>query len=115
MKKRDERRIKDSCWNRAHEGELVFVLLGRDVAAPAAIRAWAAARVRHGKNFAIDPQITEALDVARLMENAPKDASLEDQLAAAERLCQIYFKIAVEARGEDQVRALRDAAISVAE
>ena len=52
----------------AHPEEMVFVLLGRDAAAPEAIRFWAAERVRLGKNIDTDPQITEALECARVMK-----------------------------------------------
>lgn len=35
----------------------------------------------------------------------------KDELKAAERLCKIYFDIAAEILGEDEVRKRRDAAI----
>jgi hypothetical protein len=47
---------------------MVFVLLGRDAAAPAAIRAWAAERIRLGKNAPTDEQIVEALRCADTMQ-----------------------------------------------
>jgi hypothetical protein len=50
----------DSCWNKAQGTELVFVLLGRDPAAPLAIEAWCKERIRLGKNQKGDPQIEEA-------------------------------------------------------
>lgn len=53
-----------SCFNKAKDNEMVFVLLGRDKAAPAAIRAWCLERVRLGKNKWGDFQITDALDCA---------------------------------------------------
>lgn len=68
MRKRDELAEADSCLNRARPDEWVFTLLGRDVAAPYAIREWAARRVALGKNRLIDPQIAEALAVADAME-----------------------------------------------
>lgn len=68
MLKVDEIQIAESCFNRARLRERIFVLLGRDKAAPAAIRAWAAERVRIGKNESTDAQITEALDCADRME-----------------------------------------------
>ena len=49
-----------SCWNKATDSELVFVLLGRDKAAPAAIEAWCQERIRIGKNVEGDPQIVDA-------------------------------------------------------
>jgi len=47
---------------------MLFVLLGRDKAAPFAIRAWVAERIRLGKNKPDDPQIAEALQCAGIME-----------------------------------------------
>lgn len=68
MIKSRERDEPNSCWNKAGEEERVFVLLARDAAAPTAIRAWADCRIRLGKNQPNDPQIIEALECARLME-----------------------------------------------
>ena len=69
MRKRDELTSPDSCMSRAADDEMTFVLLGRDAAAPAAIRAWVEQRLRLGKNRAGDPQIVEALECARTMES----------------------------------------------
>lgn len=60
MRKRDELTDPTSYLSRAHEDEWCFVLLGRDRAAPAAIRAWIAERLRLGKNQPGDSQIIEA-------------------------------------------------------
>lgn len=68
MRRYEEMERSDSCFNRAHENEWVFVLLGRDAAAPATIRYWCAQRVSLGKNQVDDPQITEALRCAEAME-----------------------------------------------
>jgi hypothetical protein len=68
MRKREEREKTQSCFNRSQENELMFVLLGRDPAAPLAIRAWVEARILIGKNKFDDPQITEALTCAGQME-----------------------------------------------
>lgn len=68
MIKRDELDYTESCLNKARDNERLFVLLARDAAAPVAIRAWVAERLRLGKNTADDPQIVEAMDCARLME-----------------------------------------------
>jgi hypothetical protein len=68
MIKRDEIECTESCFNKARDNERLFVLIARDAAAPVAIRAWVAERLRLGKNTAADPQIVEALDCARLME-----------------------------------------------
>lgn len=68
MKKRDELKNESSCLNRADLDEPIFVLLGRDIAAPGAIRAWAATRVTASKNKPSDPQIVSALALACDME-----------------------------------------------
>lgn len=68
MRKQLELSDSKSCMNRAQDNEMTFVLLGRDPAAPYAIRMWAVERVRIGKNDEHDPQITEALECARLMD-----------------------------------------------
>jgi hypothetical protein len=68
MRKRDELTNKSSCMNKAREDEMTFVLLGRDVAAPATIRFWINERLRLGKNHSDSCQITEAEECARIME-----------------------------------------------
>ena len=68
MMKRDELANPQSCLNRAHDDEMLFVLLARDVAAPLAIVTWVAERLRRGKNTKHDRQIQEALACARYME-----------------------------------------------
>lgn len=68
MRKRDELDNPDGCMARALDDEMTFVLLGRDAAAPAAIRHWIAERIRLGKNRAGDPQLVEAEQCARTME-----------------------------------------------
>ena len=68
MIKNDELRKPDSCLNRAHDEEMLFVLLGRDIAAPYAIRAWIEERLRLGKNTANDEQIVEARACADYMQ-----------------------------------------------
>jgi hypothetical protein len=60
VRKRDELADPRSCLNKATDGEWLFVLLGRDPAAPAAVRAWIEARIRLGKNLPSDPQVLEA-------------------------------------------------------
>lgn len=72
MKKIDEIRNPNSCLNKAGDFERIFVLLGRDPAAPVAIRAWINARINLRKNTPSDPQITEALEAALLMEKEAK-------------------------------------------
>lgn len=68
MLKRDEIEDTESCLNKAGDDERLFVLLARDPAAPVAIRAWIAERLRLGKNGADDAQIIEARDCAARMD-----------------------------------------------
>ena len=68
MRKKDELSNPVSCMSRAEPDEMTFVLLGRDSAAPYAIRMWVRERVRSGKNKVHDPQIVEALACADTME-----------------------------------------------
>lgn len=64
MRKRDEFEKLDSCLNRALPDELLFIILGRDIAAPATVRFWASERVRLRKNKWSDAKIIEALEWA---------------------------------------------------
>jgi hypothetical protein len=75
MLKRDELERPGSCWNKAHDDERLFVLLGRDEAAPTAIRAWIDERIKIGKNVPGDAQIMEALECAQLMEEERRKAN----------------------------------------
>lgn len=68
MIKRRELTDPGSCMSRADDDEMTFVLLGRDMAAPVAIRAWVDERIRLGKNEPGDPQLCEALECAAHME-----------------------------------------------
>lgn len=68
MRKKDELTREHTCMQHAHPSEMVFVLLSRDTAAPVAIRAWVAERLRLGKNVESDEQIVEALACAQTME-----------------------------------------------
>jgi hypothetical protein len=68
MIKVDEHLIPDSCFNRAAWDEPIFVLLGRDASAPAAIRAWIVSRILLSKNQFGDPQTVEAEAIASEME-----------------------------------------------
>ena len=68
MRKEDELSKEHTCMQHAHPKEMVFVLLSRDAAAPVAIRAWVAERLRLGKNVETDEQIVEALACATTME-----------------------------------------------
>lgn len=64
MIKRDELADPKSCLNRAKMDEMVFVLLGHDIAAGDTIRYWANRRIELGKNKPDDPQIVKALQDA---------------------------------------------------
>jgi hypothetical protein len=66
--KRDEIENQSSCFSKARDNERLFVMLARDPAAPVAIRAWIAERIRLGKNTTSDDQIREAFECAALME-----------------------------------------------
>lgn len=68
MIKRMEKADGRSCWNKASDDEMVFVLLGRDTAAPRTIREWVKERLRLGKNKQDDQQIREALNAAEFIE-----------------------------------------------
>jgi len=68
MRKKDELSLEHTCMQHAHPEEMVFVLLGRDPAAPRAIRAWATDRILLGKNAWADTQIVEAMECAATME-----------------------------------------------
>ena len=68
MIKRRELKEQKSCLNKADDDEMLFVLIGRDIAAPVAIRAWIEERIRTGKNVRTDAQIVEAEECAQWME-----------------------------------------------
>lgn len=67
MRKCEELIAPHSCLNKAKWNELLFVLLGRDPAAPATIRYWIAERLRLGKNKPEDEQIREARLCSEIM------------------------------------------------
>lgn len=73
MRKLAELNEQNSCLSKAHPDELLFVLLGRDSAAPDTIRFWVRCRLASGKNEPSDPQIVEALQCADLMEQERRD------------------------------------------
>jgi hypothetical protein len=58
----------NSCFNKAKQNELIFVFLERDAAAPAAIRAWIAERIKLGLNIPGDKKLVDAEWCAREME-----------------------------------------------
>lgn len=67
----------NSCWNKAKDDEHVFVLVGRDEAAPETIQAWCSTRIRMEKNDLVgDPQIHSALECATLMVRSQIESRL---------------------------------------
>lgn len=68
MRKNEELSNPQSCLNKAKPNEYLFVLLGRDKAAPAAIRHWVEERIALGLNTRDDDQIQEALATANLIQ-----------------------------------------------
>ena len=68
MLKKDEVCNQSSCFNRAVDDEILFVLLGRDEDAPDTIRDWVRRRVARGKDSLFSPTITEALACANRMD-----------------------------------------------
>lgn len=92
MRKEQELTDPASCMARAEPQEMTFVLLGRDAAAPATVRFWAAERVRLGKNASGDPQIREALACAEVMESELKARSPG---RAPEESCQQYHILTI--------------------
>jgi hypothetical protein len=75
MRKRDEVSGPNNCLNRAADDEWTFVLLGRDLAAPATVRFWIEERIRLGKNQREDPQIKEAEQWIAACEDVAKVSS----------------------------------------
>ena len=82
MIKATEKADGRSCWNRAENNEMVFVLLGRDVAAPEAIRAWIRERIKLGKNKPDDPPDRRSVEMCCIhrvaSETCMKVVSLSD-------------------------------------
>lgn len=68
MQKQQELDDPESCLNRAHADEAMFVLLARDAAASATVRFWIDERIRLGKNNRHDMQIHSAENLADLMD-----------------------------------------------
>jgi hypothetical protein len=68
MLKLEEKTNPKSCWNKAEDDEMMFILLGRDKAAPATIRAWIRERIRMGLNKPGDSQLKEAEERAKYID-----------------------------------------------
>jgi hypothetical protein len=61
MRKKDELSKPKTCMGNAHPKEMVFVLLSRDVAAPATIRAWCDERTRIYNGWSVEDALTRAV------------------------------------------------------
>lgn len=119
MRKKDELSRENTCMRLAHPDEMTFVLLGRDAAAPAAIRAWIAERVRLGKNAESDAQIVEAIAYAQTMEDEGRTFVTKDRSGPAtgvegldfHRWRGVDYQVEMVLNGaktpEDQLNALR--------
>lgn len=70
MRKKHEIARSDSCWNKATDDEILFVLLERDAAAPETIRFWARKRIELGLNKPDDIQIRNAMQTAMMIETS---------------------------------------------
>lgn len=68
MLKIQERSIPTSCWNKAKDDEVVFVLKSTDKAMSTTIRFWIDKRVELGLNESGDDKIQEALITAQLVD-----------------------------------------------
>ena len=69
----------ESCWNKANDGEFLFVLRAKDPAAPGAILHWIEERVRLGLNRLNDDKIKEAFRAAMAMEDQADSGELEEE------------------------------------
>jgi|SRR6516164_7956501 hypothetical protein len=69
MTKIDEYNLAASCFNKAKDNELMFILLERDLATPDTIRFWVKKRFDLGLNESIDTQIKEASMLANTIED----------------------------------------------
>lgn len=72
MLKSEELSDPNSCFNKANDNELIFVLLGRDPAAAKTVRGWCVERLRLKKNKVDDPQIREAFAWAHSVDELHK-------------------------------------------
>ena len=69
MTKRENIDNPDSCWNKAKDDDIVFILKDTDETMAATIRFWMGERLRMGLNILTDSKIIQAnkeqLDVTR--------------------------------------------------
>lgn len=69
MTKKEELLNPSSCLSKAELDEVLFVLLGRDLAFPATVRFWVDKRIEFGLNQEGDVQTSHALVLADRVEN----------------------------------------------
>lgn len=70
MKKYEERDNPNTCWNKAREDEMLFVLLERDDAFPGTVRYWISERIRLGLNKPGDEKLVRAEAAAKYVEES---------------------------------------------
>lgn len=111
MRKRDELTDPNSCMSKAKDDEWTFVLLGRDAAAPVAVRAWIDERIRLGKNTADDAQVREAEQWIRSVR-MPSD----DDIVTVRRgtLAAACYALETQREAPETLAALRRASLSPA-
>jgi hypothetical protein len=68
MRKSQELTDPASCFSKARDDEILFVLLARDPAAPGTIRDWIDRRIEMGLNQPGDSKLIEADECARRIE-----------------------------------------------
>lgn len=95
MIKAQELTDPQSCMSRARDDELTFVLLGRDAAAPVAIRAWIHERIRLGKNRPDDSQILSAEADAAAIEAETAPAPTNER----EYICGYCLSVSASSSG----------------
>lgn len=78
MTKSNERGNPQSCWNKANEHEIMFILLDRDTSAPATIRFWCKERISQGLNSSYDSQIDSAMAIADRIERLQANRQVEE-------------------------------------
>lgn len=61
MRKKCEAEDPGSCWNKAADEELIFVLRGTDVASLSAVWSWINERVNRGLDQVVDHKIIDAI------------------------------------------------------
>ncbi len=69
MLKKDERDLPDSCFNKAADDEMIFVLKESDPSFRRTVQFWADHRVANGHNKRDDEKIASAL---RIVDNAKR-------------------------------------------